>query len=387
MQPENSPKIRLNLIPFLSLIGIGAAVYLTQLYHSLQDGTAGFKSLCNLGKGMNCSSVALSKWAELAPGFPLSSFVAGWFLAILIIGLLARLDGWKKTAIHAGVLMTGFSSLYSLILLIVMLFVIHNVCAFCLVIDFVNFALFAIFWSIYSKKGPLWGGIDSSKRGAIAGIIGVSIFIFVVVTKPMSGEGPSTSDIQYAVNQILERAPDTLTIDDQVQSMGPANAPITIVEFSDFECPFCKRGAGILHMLQERYPNDIRIVFKNFPLDMSCNRIIDHPMHKNSCALAKIALCAQAKGKFQGVYEKAFDEQETLKPETVLTVGESLGLSEAELKTCMESEATKAALNRDIEEGIRLKVEATPTMFVNGKKIETLLPIEGWEKIIQALKK
>ncbi len=385
MQHETSPKVRLALIPLLSIIGMGAAIYLTHLYHSLHDGSAGFKSLCNLGEGLSCSTVALSKWAELAPGFPLSSFVAGWFLSLLIIGLLARSSSWKNTAVSAGILMSGFGSLYSIFLIVVMFGVLHNVCAFCIAVDAVNFLLFGIFWSM--KSGPILPSLDRSKIGGLAAIVGISVFLVVLLTKPVGSQKLSEDELQYIVNQVVTSKVEEISIDANSIVMGDANAPFTIVEYSDFECPFCKRGATLLHNLQVKYPGQIRIVFKNFPLDMACNRILEHSMHKRACTTAKIALCAKDKGKFVQAYEKFFDEQEELTPESVFGVSAALGLNEAELKACVESEPIKVALNKDIEEGIKLKIESTPTLFINGHRMPGLLPLESWDKVFEGLRK
>lgn len=384
MHENSSPKIRLSLIPLLSIVGIGASIYLTQLYHGLHDGSAGFKSLCNLGEGLSCSSVALSKWAELAPGFPLSSFVAGWFLSILILGLLARLDSWKNTAISIGILMTAFGSLYSIFLIYIMAGVLKNICTFCVVVDVVNFLLLGIFWSL--KKGPLLSNIDRSKIGASLAMIGVCVFVVVLVTKPVESKALSAEETQYLVNQVLEAKSEEILVDSQSIVMGKIDAPITIVEYSDFQCPFCKRGASLLHNLQEKYPNDVRIVFKNFPLDMACNKIIERPMHELACALAKMAVCAKEKGKFVPVYEKIFELQEGLKAQDMMSIATSSGISEAEMKACMDSESAKSLVNRDIEEGIKLKIESTPTLFVNGKRVPGLLPLAAWDQVFKGLK-
>ena len=120
------PGIRLALLPLLSVVGAGAAIYLSKHYYDLRAGTAGFKSLCNISATMNCDAVTASRFAEIMPGLPLSSFVAGWFVALLILGLMARVSDWRREAVLVSTLMDGFASLYSLTLLAVMILILHN---------------------------------------------------------------------------------------------------------------------------------------------------------------------------------------------------------------------------------------------------------------------
>jgi protein-disulfide isomerase len=384
------PNIRLALLPLFSVIGASSAIYLAKHYYELRLGTAGFKSLCNISEAMNCDAVTSSRFAEIMPGLPLSSFVAGWFLALIILGLMARVSDWRREAVLVSTLMSGFASLYSIALLAVMALVIHKFCLFCLVIDAVNFALFGTCLSLMNlnKSTSVFGGARWSKIQSNALIVLGSLLIMVVVLRPAeeNASAEAKAEIQTQVSQILASEPVEVKAPEGMATFGSATAPITIYEFSDFQCPFCKREAVVMKQLLSRYEGKIRLVFMPFPLDNSCNRLITRPMHEYSCALARNAFCAGKVGKFESVYEKIFEDQELLTKDSATKIPAEFGIAADTQKTCADSEEAKKALSNSIEEGIRLKVDSTPTFFVNGKRVSLALPIEAWDQIITGLK-
>lgn len=385
MPPMNDqkPTLRLALLPLISIIGASAAVYLSNTYYGLRHGTAGFESLCNINSTMNCDAVTSSKYAELFSGLPLSSFVAGWFFAIIILSLMARVSDWRREAVLVGTVMSGFASLYSIALLIVMFGVLGKICLFCLAIDAVNFALFGIFFSLVS--GKLFKDIRWSKLQSYGVIVLGTVFVAVVLLRPSEEnmrKAPTTSEIEYTVKQILEKTPVAITTPESAAVLGNPNAPITIHEFSDFQCPFCKRGAVMMNQLLARYEGKIKVVFMPFPLDSACNRLVTRAMHPVACELARTAHCANRDGKFRAVYEKFFDEQEELKAGSAKKISTALGLSEAKFEECVNSEDAKKIVSLSIEEGIKFKVASTPTFFINGKMVDVPLPIEAWDQLI-----
>lgn len=377
--------LRLALIPLIALLGAAAAVYLSQLYYGIYAGTAGFKSLCNINEAMNCDAVATSRWAELFRGLPLSSFVAGWFVSLAIVGLLARVDTWRKESVAVGFVMSAFGSLYGIVLLVVMFGVVKTACLFCLAIDVAIFLLLGLFWSL--KEGPLFADIDRSKLKSFATITAISLFVMIVVSRPSQqpGEKQSASDVAAMAQSILASAPVDMKLPENAPFLGNPDAKITIVEFSDFQCPFCKRGAYILNSVLNRYPNDVRVVFRPFPLDQSCNRIVKSAMHPHACALSRSAYCAAKAGKFKPVYEEIFENQDMLTADSAKNIPLANGVDESALQACLDSEEAKAFVSGEIEAGVALGIQSTPTFFINGRKVEGAYPLEAWDQAIQQL--
>jgi protein-disulfide isomerase len=129
----------------------------------------------------------------------------------------------------------------------------------------------------------------------------------------------------------------------------------------------------------------VRVIFRNFPLDMSCNTHVQNPMHEFSCEAARTAYCAQQQGKFQPLYEQLFEKQESLAKGKPLEFAKELGLDTAAIQTCSAAPQTNTAIQTDIEEGFRLGITSTPTFFINGRKIEGIQPLDAWTKIIDQL--
>jgi protein-disulfide isomerase/uncharacterized membrane protein len=155
-----------------------------------------------------------------------------------------------------------------------------------------------------------------------------------------------------------------------VPMKGPAAAPVTAVTYSDFLCPFCRNLAAALHDYLPRSGNRVTLYFKNYPLDQDCNPNLKKTVHQGACALALGAICANEQGKFWPYHDRVFQSPPD-KP--VLADAERLaqqaGLDAAAFKTCLASPRAKQRLSREIAEAVAVGVEATPTIFINGKKL------------------
>jgi protein-disulfide isomerase len=163
---------------------------------------------------------------------------------------------------------------------------------------------------------------------------------------------------------------DKLTLADQ-PSFGPADAPVTIVEFGDFECPDCKAEAPVLrHELTEALGGKVRVFFKNYPLES---------VHAWARAAAIDGRCVYRQGQpaFWKFYDWIYENQDgigqdTLNPKVLAWAGEN-SLDTVKLGQCMDTKATEPEVNRSIAEGVALGVGGTPTLFINGRKIGGLM--------------
>lgn len=151
-------------------------------------------------------------------------------------------------------------------------------------------------------------------------------------------------------------------------SRGPDSAPVTVVEFADFECPFCQHIAPELDALWKKHETAVRFVYKFMPLSM-------HP-HGESAARAAIA--AQAQGKFWEMYDKLFANGEHLDDAAILEYAKAIGLDLDRFRADLQSPATKARLDADRKLGDALNVKGTPTIFINGREYNSKIDIEEW---------
>jgi protein-disulfide isomerase len=191
---------------------------------------------------------------------------------------------------------------------------------------------------------------------------------------PSPGADAAPSPAQSPANLAVERweraEPRTIPIGPFDFTRGPEDAPVTIVEFSDFQCPYCRAGSTEVEKTFSQYGNKVRLVYKNFPLDVSCNETMTQQLHPFACRAAALARCAGKKDAklFWRAHDLFFGVSE-LSDDVLARVPRELSLPAQELQTCMASEETLARVKEDIEQAERLGVNSTPTFFLNGRPV------------------
>jgi len=158
-------------------------------------------------------------------------------------------------------------------------------------------------------------------------------------------------------------------------ALGPESAPVTIVEFSDFQCPYCARAAPVVKQLHERYPDSVRIVYRHFPLDS---------VHPQARPAAEASLCAADQDRFWEYHDVLFENARQLGEEDLIRYAEELGLDMAEFRTCLEEGRHAAQVERDLEAGRRAGVTGTPSFFVNGRMLGGAQPLEAFVRVIES---
>lgn len=141
---------------------------------------------------------------------------------------------------------------------------------------------------------------------------------------------------------------------------GPADATVTMVEFSDFQCPFCSRAVPLIDQVMQAYPKDLKFVYKEFPL----------PMHPNAMPASKAAIAAQRQGKYWEMHDKMFANQHALQPDDLKKYAQEIGLDVAKFEQDMNSPEVQAQINDDMQLARQSGVSGTPTLFLNGKRIQ-----------------
>ncbi|MGI5861320.1 MAG: DsbA family protein [Myxococcales bacterium] len=153
---------------------------------------------------------------------------------------------------------------------------------------------------------------------------------------------------------------------------GPAHAKVTIVEWSDFECPFCSRGANVAHEIMKAYPNDVKFVFRHQPLSF----------HKNARPAAKAAMAAHRQGKFWEMHDQLFANAKSLTEENFIAWAKELGLNVDKFKADMADPEIDKQISMDSSDGMKIGASGTPTFFVNGRKVSGAQPFGSFKSII-----
>jgi protein-disulfide isomerase len=156
---------------------------------------------------------------------------------------------------------------------------------------------------------------------------------------------------------------------------GPA-APVTIVEFSDFHCPFCKRVQPVVTQVLQKYGDKVRLVYKDFPLDS---------LHPQARAASEAARCAGEQGKFWEFHDKIYAGSSESSAATMTRYAKEVAVGDmAKFEACVTSRKYQAVVQRDVAEGVKLGLSGTPGFFINGRLLSGAQPLEAFASIIDA---
>ena len=154
---------------------------------------------------------------------------------------------------------------------------------------------------------------------------------------------------------------------------GSSDAPVTIVEFSDFECPFCRRAEPVFKRIQEEYGDQVRLVYRQFPLN---------DIHPRAQKAAEASLCADEQGQFWNMHDVLFLEPVELELASLREKAAAAGLDTASFNECLESAKYADRVDADIRAGVLAGVTGTPAAFINGRPVLGAQPFESYAEII-----
>jgi protein-disulfide isomerase len=154
---------------------------------------------------------------------------------------------------------------------------------------------------------------------------------------------------------------------------GPADAKVTIVEFSDFQCPFCAKAVGETQQLLAKYPKNVKLIFKQYPLDT----------HSQAELAAEAALAAQAQGKFWEMHDKMYENFRVINRARIFMWAAQIGLDTNKLRADLDSGKYKSRVAMEEKQGDDAGVEGTPTFFINGKRLNAGFDVQTVTPLIE----
>lgn len=359
------------VIFILAVLGIVVTLYLTYVHIQVNGGDQGYTSICNINEKFNCDAVATSEWSRLF-GVPTSVWGMGFYLFFaLFAGLKIFKGGFERLAVYffwtgtLGVVLT-------LRFIYVSKVVLQTWCLFC-VVSWVLTALI-FFCSVAGNTEPLrrhplifWQDLCwwiMRPWRVVVSLVLLVVFLLSV--------GAAWNREKQRLAQIQKNAPQFRELTPPVSLEGHAfgsNTPqLTIVEFSDYQCPHCKHLYEELKKLSQEFPG-LKVIHKDYPMDHQCNPAVKKPFHTAACSAALFVRCAGEQGRSAEAVDLVFAHQTKLKdPEILKGFATQLGLVPGVLDTCLQDPRIQDALAEDIQEGIKHRFRGTPIIIFDGVK-------------------
>lgn len=362
------PRWRWLALLFAGLCGLGVAISaeLTRI-HVFVHTDPSYHSVCALSEGVNCETVAVSPYSVFA-GLPVSVWGV---LGYLLMGLLASW-GWSEQRLRPtwplGILLslTAFSVLASGVLAFISMTRIDSLCLFCMGSYAINLGLLAIGLAVRKQSAISPMRLLLADLQALAGrpllamlllVAGAATLVALQLCVPSYWRTPGWSDLPRLATGVDEAGH---------RWIGASSPQLTIVEFSDYECPHCRAAHKAIRLLAAKRPDQVRLVHRHLPLDQACNHALRRPFHARACLFAEAAECAGLQGAFWEMNDALFSIQETVRTAEVVPeeLAVRLGLNRSEFKTCLESHAMAGRIAADLREAAARKLRGTPSFLV-----------------------
>ncbi len=382
------------VIAIASLIGLADAAVLTWDHQVHQIDPHAQSSLCGQGEG--CGIARSHPLSEVnlgadRPGLPISLLAIGAYLAFLSLALRRWRFRQERDGPRLLLAMAIVAGFYSCFLAFVSLMVQGSLCKLCSVLYAVNFAILAAAVVGLGESAADWfTGFFSSLRSraaaaALVPMVAALIGGYALYAPPVANA--YAARLQALLSE-AEALPHTAPIDIDVADrpgVGPADAPVHLVEFADFGCGHCRLLYHQVHTYMEENPGVLRMSFVNYPLDNSCNPAMKRPFHANACALGAASECAHQQGKWDLMAFQLFEQGIGLDRASLPGLAGALGLDQARFTACLDDPATAARVTQDAKLGIEAGVEGTPTFLLNGRRVIGGRPVPVFDAMVKAV--
>jgi protein-disulfide isomerase/uncharacterized membrane protein len=361
----------------------------TYVRHEVASSNGAYASFCNLSATVNCDTVVTSRFAKLF-GVPVSVWGVAFYALLFATAVRAmRARGEARDRARAdswGLAIAG--AFFSLYLAGVSFLILKTVCVLCAGLYVVSAMTLAAAWFLARPPSASlallrerWNSLRRRPVLATAAAAAVALVLALpawlgaptrMTRQEVFRTNPKFYD-WYTQQPIVDDTPP-----DGGNVEGPDNAPITLIEFSDFQCPHCSRAHATLKDVLPRYHSEVRFIFHHFPLSSDCNDTMPNRGHEHACAAAVAAECAAQAGHFSVYANQLFAHQDALDPQALRGYAKELGIATPEFETCLKGTDAPARVRADVDAAKRAGVSSTPTFFINGRRIEGNMTFENW---------
>jgi protein-disulfide isomerase/uncharacterized membrane protein len=432
LPPRRIGRVRVLLAALVCAASAGVSGLLLLQHHGEERASRAVSEVCGDGEQSGCETVARSRYSQVG-GIPLAAIGIFFYGALAVLLVLAALAGAEAREGAAWIAFAALIAAIAvdLVLLGVQMVAIRAFCRLCLLTYALN--VLALLLVAGVRREPRVGGqalrtpdgrlvlagwlfavlalggavlasevsLSYREKDRLATLLGPAPAVPAPVPPLLSSPAAPGSDAQRfqeearvateqarRLQEILddpqkldqyfadkaareyEQAPAQKLALQGAPVKGPADAPIKVAEYSDFLCPFCRGLAGAFAQYLPSTAGRVALFYKNYPLDRECNAKLDRTVHAGACLLARGGICAEQQGKFWPYHDRVFGtEMHEAQPADVERLAFEAALDVEAFKACLNAPATQSRLAADIDEAFRAGVRATPTLFINGKKL------------------
>lgn len=382
----------LKIILLLSLLGILVSGYLLSIHVRFTSGQAGLTESCSIvssGEAQGCASIAVSDYSSVF-GVPVAAIAMSFYFSLLILVFWAMRNYQAAyEPLYVGFFLSTIAIVVTVVMFYISRFIVKSFCQGCAMLWLVNLSL----WPAFVKQlGLGWGNALAGnlelvrakslnlKRERIFGSFAAGfacLVIFSVIGAAAKGLGGEQSQLgESSLVKEFQNAPQVFLPAEAYggpQAKGQVDASpapvMDIVEFADFQCPACRMAAQFFKPFLLKHKDQVRLSFRHFPLDGSCNAAVPNGQHTFACAAARHSVCAGKQGKFWAFHDQVYDRQDELSNALLTEISQKIGLDTNALAACLADPATNADMQKQMQWGELIGLESTPTVVINGRKV------------------
>ena len=338
---------------------LGLSLYLTIHYFNTKypKGIGSSSGLCNYSSFISCDVTTFSAFSNIF-GVPIAifGFLMGCWLLTGYFFKSRRVEGTNHFLLIINAAICVLLTIYSVAFL-------RGICPMCLLYFLSSLLAFFVYFKTSHLRRPCGQILSIYALCALA--LGGTTFAYNSHKKTEMNK--NSAQLLRHYDKLASVEP--LTIEAPYFLEQSSDAPIQLIKFSDFQCPACRKLSNALHKIAQKYKGKVSMQYLFYPLDNSCNPNINRPFHTLACEAAYLASCLP--NKFKQVETDIFNNQENLSKEWITNYAKKENVHD-----CYTSEATKEKIVDIIRVADTYQIKGTPTLIINGKKIDRMVPLK-----------
>lgn len=378
-------------IQILAVIGLILSIKLACIYYVANYEKYALSSFCSINEFIDCDGAARSSVSQFW-GIPLAYWGILFYILMLFltvvdklkqVKLLKFLEVFKSPMAYIASIGTIAFGI-SMILAGLSLFKIHKLCILCLITYFIDLTL-----ALIASNGQFKLLVESFKQTVLDFIAGAKqytktfIVLLIIAISFFAYSGITYNFVPHVKRQkSIMKYHDIKFNPYRVKGnlLGVEKADVVIDLYSDYVCPICYMNNIMLHQAVKEFSN-IKIVHHNYPFDKECNPYITVNMHPNACFMAKAAIAAGNQGNYWEMSSLLYENQPK-NEEALLKLVDQLGFDKSKFLNDFNSKATEKEIEKELQEAVKLGIDATPTMYINGDAVVGVKPYYELKEIL-----